>query len=227
MNLKKAYKWYQNNFENDSRYNQLEKLIEEIKEEFNFQKIICIETGASQGKNDGAVGLFFSKLCEFTNGEFHSVDNDENIHNQSKIMYKKHNIKAKHYLQDSVKFLENTEVIPNLVHLDSWDLELTNPFPSALHGWREFIAIESKMPIGSIIIIDDNFFQGTWVRWIGDCIPEKPMEEQEAKIIDIEYPIIGKGSLIYHFVEGGESNWKKLSKDTVGWSQKIIYKKIK
>jgi hypothetical protein len=31
-----------------------------------------------------------------------------------------------------------------------------NPLPCALHGWREFEAIESKMPIGSIIIIDDN-----------------------------------------------------------------------
>ena len=224
MNLEKAYKWYQNNFENDSRFKQLEKLIEEIKEEFNFQKIICIETGASQGKNDGSVGLFFSKLCEFTNGEFHSVDNDENIYNQSKIMYKKHNIKAKHYLQDSVKFLENTEVIPNLVHLDSWDLELTNPFPSALHGWREFIAIESKMPIGSIIIIDDNWFKGSWVRWKYIVNGEY---NGESKKIDIEYPIIGKGSLIYHFVEGGKSNWEKISLDEPGTNVKLIYQKIK
>ena len=49
----------------------------------------------------------------------------------------------------------------------------------------------------------------------------------EVKRIDIEYPIVGKGCLIYNFVEGGSSNWKKLSKDVVGSNQKIIFKKIK
>jgi hypothetical protein len=229
MNLEKAYKWYKSNSNKSkqNRYRQLEKLIEEIKDEFDFKKIICIETGASQSKNDGAVGLFFAKLCELNGGEFHSVENDENIIKLSKIMYKKHNLKVKHYLQDSVEFLENTKVIPNLIHLDSWDLNLLNPFPSALHGWREFIAIEDKMPIGSVIIIDDNFFKGTWVNWVLNYIEGKSMDDQEYKKIDIEYPIIGKGSMVYHFVEGGKSNWKKLSKDIIGSNQKITYIKIK
>ena len=222
MNLEKAYEWYKlhSRISKQDRYKQLEILIEEIKDEFNFEKIICIETGASQNLNDGAVGLFFAKLCELNGGEFHSVDNDENIIKHSKIMYENHNLKVKHYLQDSVEFLENTEIIPNLIHLDSWDLDLKNPFPSALHGWREFIAIENKMPIGSIIIIDDNFFKGTWVSWnYGD--------EREIEKIWIDYPIVGKGSMVYHFIENGKSNWKKLSKDIVGSNQKITYIKIK
>ena len=229
MNLEKAYEWYKlhSRKSKQDRYKQLEILIKEIKDEFNFEKIICIETGASQSKNDGAVGLFFAKLCELNGGEFHSVDNDENIIKRSKIMYKKHDLKVKHYLQDSVEFLENTKVIPNLIHLDSWDLNLLNPFPSALHGWREFIAIESKMPIGSIIIIDDNFFQGTWVKWVLNYTSKIPIDDQKYKKIDIEYPIIGKGSMVYHFVEEGKSNWKKLSKDIVGSNQKITYIKIK
>ena len=75
-----------------------------------------------------------------------------------------------------------------------------------------------------MIIIDDNYFKGTWVNWNitfgGEYIGK-------SKQIDIEYPIVGKGSLVYHFVEGGDSNWEKLSKDIVGSNQKIIFKKIK
>jgi|TARA_R110001592_G_scaffold75770_2_gene229220 hypothetical protein len=229
MNLEKAYKWYKSNSKKSkqNRYRQLEKVIEEIKDEFNFKKIVGIETGASQDKNDGAVGLFFAKLCELTDGEFHSVDNNKDVHNQSKIMYDKFGLKVEHYLQDSIEFLKNTKVIPNLIHLDSWDLNLLNPFPSALHGWREFIAIEDKMPIGSVIIIDDNFFKGTWVKWVLEYTSTKSMDDQPFQKIDITYPIIGKGSMVYHFVEEGKSNWKKLSKDIVGSNQKITYIKIK
>ena len=41
-----------------------------------------------------------------------------------------------------VSFLQETNIVPNLVHLDSWDVNLKNPLPCALHGWREFVAIE-------------------------------------------------------------------------------------
>ncbi len=219
--LNNAYDWFKSiSSLFRSRTNQIEKLMDAIKNELDFEKIICIETGASQNIGDGCVGLFFAKLCKLTNGEFHSVDIDEDIVSKSKELYLNYNLEAKHYTQDSVKFLEETSIIPNLIHLDSWDLDLKNPFPSALHGWREFIAIENKMPIGSIIIIDDNFFEGTWIRW-------DYQDERESERIDINYPIVGKGSMIYHFVEEGKSNWKKLSIDSLGQNEKIIYKKIK
>ena len=219
--LNKAYDWF-NSISSlfRSRTDQIEKLMDAIKNELDFKKIICIETGASQNIGDGCVGLFFAKLCELTNGEFHSVDIDEDIVSKSKELYLNYNLEAKHYTQDSVKFLEETSIIPNLIHLDSWDLDLKNPFPSALHGWREFIAIENKMPLGSIIIIDDNFFEGTWIRW-------DYQDERESERIDINYPIVGKGSMVYHFVEEGKSNWEKLSIDSLGQNEKIIYKKIK
>jgi hypothetical protein len=34
-----------------------------------------------------------------------------------------------------------------------------------LHHWLEFVEIESKMPSGSILLVDDNFFRGTTVYW--------------------------------------------------------------
>ena len=222
MSLEKAYEWYKSHNKNylQNRYYQLEKLIDDIKDEFDFKKVICIETGASQNQSDGAVGLFLSKLCELTNGKFYSVDNKEDIVSKSKELYLNYNLETKHYTQDSVKFLKETSIIPNLIHLDSWDLDLKNPFPSALHGWREFIAIENKMPIGSIIVIDDNFFKGTWVSW-------DYQDGRESERISIHYPIVGKGSMVYHFIESGESNWKKLSIDSPGQNEKLIYKKIK
>jgi hypothetical protein len=219
-NLNNIHNWYKSISNAEIRIEQLDKLIQEIKNDFKFDKIICIETGASQNMDDGCVGLFFAKLCELNGGEFYSVDNDENIIKQSKTIYKKHNLKVKHYLQDSVEFLENTSIIPNLIHLDSWDLDLKNPFPSVLHGWREFIAIENKMPIGSIIIIDDNFFKGTWVEW-------NYQDERENEKIYINYPIVGKGSMVYHFIESGKSNWEKLSLDKIGPNNKLIYKKVR
>jgi len=219
-NLNSAYSWYESINQNPNKLIQLKKLIEEIQNDFKFDKIICIETGASNRMDDGCVGLFLAKLCELTNGEFYSIDNNKDIIDKSKKLYLDYNLKTNHHLQDSIEFLENTPIIPNLIHLDSWDLDLKNPFPSALHGWREFIAIENKMPIGSIIIIDDNFFKGTWVSWnYGD--------ERESEKIWIDYPIVGKGSMVYHFIENGKSNWEKLSVDEKGSSIKLVYKKIK
>ena len=74
-------------------------------------------------------------------------------------------LNVNHYVSDSVKFLEEYNGNPNLVHLDSWDLDMTNPVPSMLNGWLEFVAIKDKMPSGSIILVDDNYMKGTWVNW--------------------------------------------------------------
>ena len=229
MILQEAFNWYLNyNPNTDSlRSSQLNKIIGEIEDEFinNFdssKKIICIETGASHNWDDGCVGVFFAKLCDLTNGEFHSVDINPELINNSEILYNSLGFtNITHHIEDSVNYLHNTEVIPNIVHLDSWDLNLRDPFPSALHGWNEFLAIEDKMPLGSLLIIDDNYFNGTWVNWKNDS------NDDEWDKITINYPIIGKGSHIYGYVERGNSNWVKLSNDHVGTNEKLVYKKVK
>ena len=231
-NLTKASEWYfdqtQDKLEafrtkqgiTPIRKQQIIKLVEELHSVFDLEKIICIETGASQNYEDGCVGLFFAKLCELTNGEFHSVDSDEDMVNRSKELYSNHNLNVNHYVQDSIAFLKETPIIPNLLHLDSWDLNLKNPFPSALHGWREFIVIEDKMPVGSIVVIDDNYFGNMWIEWYEG-------EYTKMEKLEINYPIVGKGSLIYHFVEGGESNWEKVSNNFCGNNNKIAFRKVK
>ena len=221
MILQEAYNWYLSNNPNSFTSSQLNKVIGEIENDFDFEKVICIETGASHNWDDGCVGAFFAKICELTNGELYSVDINPELVNNSELLYKNLGFtNTFHYIDDSVNYLHNTNVIPNIVHLDSCDLNLRNPFPSALHGWNEFNAIEGKMPLGSILIIDDNYFNGTWVEW------KNNRNDEEWDKVTINYPIVGKGSHIYDFIESGKSNWKKLSSDKIGTNVKLVYKKI-
>ena len=44
--------------------------------------------------------------------------------------------------------------------------------------------------------------------------------------IDINYPIIGKGALIYHFCENKDNGWEIISKPIKGKNNKIVIKKI-
>ncbi len=209
------------------RPRQLRDISDLLSKHFKFDTIKCIETGAScDAGADGAVGLYFAKLCELTNGEFYSVDINKPSLDLSKKLYKKHNLEVNHNLKDSVEYLENIDFIPNLVHLDAMDFNLKNPLPSALHGWREFAALKDKMPIGSIIIVDDNWIDGTWIEWV---YPEATGLDNE--IIDITYPILGKGSLISHFINDEEtsskSGWEMIGVYTPGHNNKLIMKKIK
>ena len=92
-----------------------------------------------------------------------------------------------------------------------------------MHGWREFEAIESKMPVGSIIIIDDNWFKGTYVSW-NIWENDKIIKTDR---IDVNYPILGKGAHIYQWVDSGDKNWKLLSTPIIGINNKIVIQKVK
>ena len=202
---------------------QCESVINSINERFNFEKLITFETGASQNpKGDGAFGVFLGFATEKTNGIMMSVDINDNYLKKSKELFSSVIPKLQYetYKDDSVHFLKNTEVIPNLVHLDSWDFDLKNPLPSALHGWNEFLTIESKMLSGSIIIVDDNYIKGQWLEWF--YTDGRPTEK-----IDITYPILGKGAHVYQYVLSGKSDWKLIGNhhNSFGNIKVIIQKK--
>jgi hypothetical protein len=219
-----SYHHKKNNSSAHDRVEQLTLLTSILEDNFKFDKIISLETGASKNWLDGMVGYYFASLSNKTGGEFYSVDLDE-ITTEVIEAYKNIDpeLKINHYTQDSVEFLKNVPVIPNLVHLDSWNVDLMNPLPCALHGWREFEAIESKMPIGSIIIIDDNWFRGTYVDW-NIWSNNKIVKTYK---IDINYPLLGKGAHIYQWIYPGDKNWKLLSTPVVGSNNKIVIQKIK
>ena len=208
----------------DRRSSQADSLYNVLMNHFEFDKVECVETGASQNLDDGCFGLYLAKIVQSKGGSYHSVDIYEDIVNKSKLIFEKYvpELSVNHYISDSVKFLEEYNGSPNLVHLDSWDLDLTNPIPSMLHGWLEFVAIKDKMSSGSIILVDDNFLKGTWTGW--NWIKDGQIIDSE--VIDIKYDIIGKGALVYHWCQKEETEWDLVGDHyIVGSNIKIIIKK--
>jgi hypothetical protein len=205
------------------RIQQAEILDKLLTDEFNFDYIECIETGCASGGYDN-FGVYLSKYCKDNGGKFSTVDISEDNINKSKALYFDviGDNNNKYFVGDSVPFLKSYEGSPNLVHLDSYDLNLLNPLPSMLHHWLEFEAIQDKMPPGSLLLIDDNFFKGTFVDWL---ISNNGVHI-DTKRIDIEYDVIGKGSLIYHFVKEKESNWELVGDHyTAGSNLKLFFRK--
>ena len=207
-----------------TRLSQSTDVYSVLKEHFNFDKIECVETGASQNLEDGCFGLYLAKITESSGGIYHSVDIHEDTINKSKLMFERYlpNFKVEHHVSDSVDFLKSYQGNPNLVHLDSWDLEIPNPVSSMLHCWLEFSTIKDKMPSGSICIIDDNYLNGTTVYWNilnnGNHVKTLP--------IDITYDIIGKGSLVYHWVKNYNTDWELIGNHYhAGPNIKLILKK--
>lgn len=184
------------------RRKQCKTLIDSINEDFNFEKLIVLETGSSSNYLDGMFGLFLGCAAKKTNGKMVSVDISEDVVSRSRTIFKETypDLNYTAHVQDSVSFLRNLNEVPNLVHLDSYDFNLFDPLPSALHGWEEFKAIESKMVKGSIIIIDDNYRGGGWLEWIH--------ADGTREIGVIRYPMLGKGAHIYQHVLNSQTDWK-------------------
>ena len=204
-----SYNFNINSHTNTTKYRveQLEKLTNLLTQYFKFDVINSIETGGSCTWDDGMVGYYFAYLANKTNGQFTSVDTNPDIESKIYTAYKNIDptLKINHITDDSLNLLKNPPYIPNLVHLDSWDVWLPNPLPSALHGWREFEAIEGIMPVGSIIVIDDNWYEGEKIPWYVNYTDGRQTEE----IIDIKYPL-GKGAHVYQWALSGDKNWKIL-----------------
>ena len=205
------------------RSEQLDSIVKTLKDHFSVEgPINIIETGASHNWNDGMMGLFFAQISQQTGGKMWMVDIDENIISKAKQIFQNEGITCVEFVvDDSVSFLKKFNDKVDLVHLDSWDLDLMNPFPSALHGWREFDAIKDKLTNDTIVIVDDNFLDGTWVDWNHMINGESVSTER----VTISYPCVGKGSHIWWWVQQPENGWKLLSENTAGQNIKVICKK--
>lgn len=204
------------------------KIVDKILDlHFDFEYVECIETGVSYGSNDDNFGLYLGKYISEKGGKLSSVDIDEIRVSQSREFITQ-NIPSLNYTsvaQDSIQFLRNYQGTPNLVHLDSYDLDVNNPLPSMLHHWLEFIEVKDKMESGSILLIDDNFFAGTRVYWntidgLGNIL--------NTTEVDITYELVGKGSLVYHAVKEKKiTDWELIGDHySVGPNHKLIFKKL-
>jgi len=225
-----SIKYYKNfieqklgNIEDDWNFNlrmrQMKSIQDVLVEEFEFDDIRMIETGVSGNIYYGMFGLYFANLVDKYGGEIHSVDIDCSVCKSSEEIIKSEfpNLKYKTYCDDSVHFLKTPPIIPNLIHLDSYDFNLFDPFPSALHTWKEFVSIEKLMPAGSIMIVDDNWRNSTVLQWIENGVSE---------LHEIKYPFIGKGTHLYQESVANRISWKIVGNhyDTYD-NMKLILKK--
>jgi len=219
--------FYKKNVTNSAKAIENAIIVDDIlKHNFSFDYVECIETGVSNGLGDDNFGLYLGKFTEYFNGTMYSVDIDgERVDLSNKFIKSLiPNLTYESICKDSIEYLKEYDGRPNLVHLDSFDLDMFNPFPSMLHHWHEFLEIKDKMPIGSILMVDDNFFKNTKVSW------HTFWNGEYVKTIDIiiPYEVIGKGTLIYQAVKSGKINdWKIIGEHYgEGPNLKIIFKKI-
>lgn len=201
------------------RVRQMSSLAYCLPDNFNFEEINLIETGVSGRVEYGLFGLFLARFVEQYGGKMHSVDLDCDSCVSSKNIFKTElpNLNYETSCKDSVEFLLKPPFIPNILHLDSMNFELYDPFPSALHVWKEFSAIEKLMPKGSIIIIDDNWKKNTVLQWF-----QGGNESWES----IKYPMIGKGAHLYQEALNNNIEWELIGEHYNSFDNiKIVLKK--
>jgi predicted O-methyltransferase YrrM len=124
---------------------------------------VIVETGTSASGTDSS-RLFDAYVKNF-GGNFYTVDIDSYPSKRLKFAKSK---TTHFYVMDSVKFLLNfseitTEKSVDLIYLDSWDVDWSNPVESAEHGEKELIAIRPLLQTGTIVVIDDTPADMNWI----------------------------------------------------------------
>lgn len=76
------------------------------------------------------------------------------------------------------------------MYLDSYDVDFSNPLPSAQHHLNEFKAVKHLLHKGSIVLIDDTPISA---EWYDDAFN---IHENDPKRINFNPNMSGKGSLV-------------------------------
>lgn len=163
------------------------------------RQALIVETGTSAYGTDSS-RLFDAYVTRF-GGRFYSVD--INPLPRRKLIFQ-HSRKSQFIVSDSLKFLEDfkvTEVKIDLVYLDSWDVDWSNPNESAIHGWNEYQRIKDRLKSGSVLVIDDTPRTLDWIP------PE--FADVAKKYLNLNGVFPGKGALILKELEN-TPNVKKI-----------------
>lgn len=148
----------------DGRAEGFRKIFE-LLERKGLQSYRIIETGtvrrADAWADEGQSTRLFDKFVNYHDGVVFSVDlSSESIAvSRSLTSLKTHCVCA-----DSVRFLHSLAQLSDgylnfdLIYLDSFDFDRGDPLPSSFHHMKELTAI-GKLKPGTIVAIDDNFFE--------------------------------------------------------------------
>lgn len=126
---------------------------------------LIIETGCARQENnydgDGmSTILFDTYIGERKAGEFLSVDiSQENVNFANSIVKNSvvHCSDSVSFLYNVAKYCREQNKSVDLLYLDSYDFDPSNPHPSSLHHIFELTAIMPALRTGTIIAVDDNF----------------------------------------------------------------------
>lgn len=135
----------------------------EILEKQQKDNYLIVETGCARAdqswEGDGQSTLMFDSFVRHYGGEVHTVDISESNCAFARSAVSKNTTV---HCSDSVDFLWNSKFDrpPDLLYLDSFDLDVNNPHPSARHHIKELLASIRFLSDETLIVIDDNYADG-------------------------------------------------------------------
>jgi len=124
--------------------------------------LLIVETGSLRvlgNWDDGQSTLLWDEFSRFHPAEIHTVDLDPQA---AVVVQDACGPAVRAHTGDSVMFLHqfagaNPQRQIDLLYLDSYDFDVRDPFPSAMHHVKELISIRPCLGPGTIVAIDDNF----------------------------------------------------------------------
>ena len=123
-------------------------------EKLGNKPAVIVETGSSAWGTKSS--LLFDSYVNSFGGAFSSVDL------RAEPMFTLRSLctsRSQFFCDDSVSFLKEIAIQgrhPDLVYLDSWDVDWVDPLPSALHGFHEFLAVFPLLRTGALLLVDDT-----------------------------------------------------------------------
>lgn len=147
---------------------------------------ILVETGCSTHQGTKSTKLWDNFVNKY-GGYVYSVDIDENaVETANKSTSNKTQVTA----SDSVEYLKTFDIPIDFLYLDSYDVDFSNPIPSAKHHLHEFNAVKHLLHKGSIVLIDDTPLSADWY----DDACSIPTDNKRR--LEFLNEMSGKGSLV-------------------------------
>jgi predicted O-methyltransferase YrrM len=119
---------------------------------------LIVETGtartAGNWAGDGQSTLIWDAFVQFWGGRVTSVDIDAEAVKRAQLQV---SARTSVVCADSIGFLRALKDADrvHLLYLDSYDLDLSNPHPSALHHLMELASVLARLRAGTLVVVDD------------------------------------------------------------------------